>query len=107
MVQKQTENELYHTAMQPVNDGYAAMEAKEKATPEAEQKSEAFIKQSKLDEKAIEEQENAINKKFIQENPDSYISLSVLQSFAYSADYVDIAPLYEALSPAIKASAGG
>jgi peroxiredoxin len=101
------ENELYHTAMQPVNDGYAAMEAKEKATPEAEQKSEAFIKQSKLAEKTIEAQENAINKKFIQEHPDSYISLSVLQSFAYSADYVDIAPLYNALTPAIKASTAG
>ncbi|MDB5125958.1 TlpA disulfide reductase family protein [Mucilaginibacter sp.] len=101
------ENELYHTAMQPVNDGYAAMEAKEKATPEAEQKSAEYIKQNKLAEKAIEAQENAINKKFIQEHPDSYISLSVLQSFAYSADYVDIAPLYKALSPAIKASATG
>jgi peroxiredoxin len=101
------ENELYHTAMQPVNDGYAAMEAKEKATPEAEQKTEAFIKQSKLAEKTIEAQENAINKKFIQEHPDSYISLSVLQSFAYSADYVDIAPLYNALTPAIKASTAG
>jgi peroxiredoxin len=101
------ENELYQVALKPVSDGYAAMEAKEKATSEADQKTEAYIKQSKLDEKAIEKQENAINKKFIQEHPDSYISLNVLQSFAYSADYTDIEPLYNSLSPELKASEAG
>ena len=101
------ENEEYQTALQPVNDGYAAMEAKEKATPETEQKSEAYIKQNKLAEKAIEAQESAINKKFIQEHPNSVISLSVLQSYAYGADYKDIEPLYNGLSADIKASAVG
>jgi len=101
------ENELYHTALKPVNEGYDAMEAKEKAATEEQKKSEAFIKQAKLDEKAIEEQEKIINKKFIKDHPDSYVSLNALQSFAYSADYVDIAPLYEGLTADIKASKGG
>lgn len=101
------ENEQYNLSMKPVNDAYTALEAKQKAATEEQQKSPAFIKQSKLDEKAIEEQEKAINKQFITSNPDSYISLNALQSYAYSADYIDIAPLYEGLSTNIKASTGG
>lgn len=101
------ENATYQAALKPVMDGYAAMEAKEKAATEEQKNSDAFKKQAKADEKAIEAKEKAINQKFIKENPDSYISLNALQSYAYSADYVDIAPLYEALSPGIKASAGG
>ncbi|AMR31404.1 hypothetical protein A0256_08180 [Mucilaginibacter sp. PAMC 26640] len=100
------ENALYQAALKPVNDGYTAMEAKEKAAGD-QAKTPEFIKQAKLDEKAIDEKEKAINKQFITAHPDSYISLNALQSFTYSADYVDIAPLYENLSPAIKASEGG
>ncbi|MEB0263863.1 MULTISPECIES: TlpA disulfide reductase family protein [unclassified Mucilaginibacter] len=101
------ENEQYQAALKPVNDGYKAMEAKEKATPEADQKSDAFVKQAKAAEKAIEVQEKAINQKFIKSHQDSYVSMNALQSLAYSSDYVDIEPLYTSLSPAIKASAGG
>jgi peroxiredoxin len=101
------ESEQYRLAMKPVNEAYTALEAKQKAATEEQQKSPAFIKQGKLDEKAIEEQEKALNKQFITQNPDSYISLNALQSYAYSADYVDIAPLYEGLSANIKASTGG
>jgi hypothetical protein len=101
------DNEAYHAMLKPVNDAYAAMEAKEKAATEEQQKSEAYKKQSKLDEKAVETQENAINKKFIQEHPDSYVSLNVLQSLAYSADYVEIEPLYNSLSAKLKASEAG
>ncbi|MFA6085126.1 redoxin domain-containing protein [Mucilaginibacter sp.] len=101
------ENEQYRLAMKPVNDAYTALEAKQKAATEEQQKSPAFIKQGKLDEKAIEEQEKALNKQFITSHPDSYISLNALQSYTYSADYVDIAPLYQGLSANIKASTGG
>ncbi|MBD1392846.1 TlpA disulfide reductase family protein [Mucilaginibacter glaciei] len=101
------ENEEFNASMKPVNDAYAALEAKQKAATEAQQKDPAFIKQGKLDEKAIDLQEKEANRKFIAANPDSYISLNALQSYAYSADYVEIAPLFEGLSANIKASTGG
>ncbi|WP_428327790.1 redoxin domain-containing protein [Mucilaginibacter sp.] len=101
------DNTRYEAALKPTADAYAALEAKQsKASPE-EQKSEAFLKQGHKEEKAIDLQEAAINKKFIQENPDSFISLNVLESYAYSADYVDIAPLFNNLSPAIKETDNG
>lgn len=101
------ENEQYQAALKPVNDGYAAMEAKEKAATDEQKQSAAFIKQSKADEKVIDAQEKTITKKFLQEHPDSYVSLNSLQGFAYSADYAEIEPLYNGLSASIKESEGG
>jgi peroxiredoxin len=101
------ENEEYHALLKPVNDGYDAIEAKDKAATDDVKKSDAYVKQSKADEKAIEEQEKTLNKKFIQSHPNSVISLNVLQSFAYSADYKDIEPLYNGLSADVKATKSG
>jgi len=52
--------------------------------------------------KIIQDQRAAIYKKFIAENPDSYISLITLGSYAYSADYSDVAPLFNGLSDKVK-----
>ncbi|HVW96442.1 MAG TPA: TlpA disulfide reductase family protein [Mucilaginibacter sp.] len=101
------ENGEYEQAFKPVEAAYMALEAKSKAASDEEKQSEAFKKESDKAEKAIEAQESALNKKFIQEHPDSYISLNILPSYAYSADYSDIEPLFSGLAPAIKESEAG
>ena len=102
-----TDNENYRALMKPIEEGQNATDAKEKAaTPEQAQSAE-FLKQQKADQKALDAREKALNKQFIHDNPDSYVSMNALESYAYSADYVDIAPLYENLSPAIKNSVEG
>ncbi|MDF2433307.1 MAG: hypothetical protein JWP44_2938 [Mucilaginibacter sp.] len=101
------ENTQYETVLKPVNDAYTALQAKQNAATSDQQKSDEFEKENHKAEKAIEIQESAINKQFIQDHPDSYISLNVLESYAYSADYVDIAPLFNGLSPVIKDSEAG
>jgi peroxiredoxin len=101
------DNARYEQAIKPANAAYAALEAKQNAATPDQQKDDAFAKENNKTEKAIEEQESAINKKFIQDNSDSFISLNILESFAYGADYVDIAPLYDGLSPAIKETEAG
>ena len=101
------ENAKYELAHKPVDDAYMALDAKQKAASPDVQKSEAFEKENHKAEKDIDLQENTINKQFIKENPDSFISLNALESYAYSADYVDIAPLFNGLAPAIKASEPG
>ena len=101
------DNTRYDAALKPVNDAYDALEAKKKvATPEQLQ-SAAFDKENNRAEKAIEIQEAEANKKFINDNPDSYISLVALEGYAYAADYVDIAPLFNGLSPALKQTDAG
>ncbi|WP_413669875.1 redoxin domain-containing protein [Mucilaginibacter sp. Mucisp86] len=95
------DNEKYNLAEKPINDAYEALSAKRKtATPEQ-------LAELNAEEKKIDDQDAQVNKKFIQENPDSYVSLNALESYAYSADYVDIAPLFNNFSPAIKATEGG
>jgi peroxiredoxin len=101
------DNARYAAALKPVNDAYDALEARKKAATPEQQKSDAFDKDNNKAEKAIEAQEGEINKQFIHDNPDSYISVVALEGYAYGADYVDIAPLFDGLSAAIKATDAG
>ncbi|MDB5145631.1 MAG: hypothetical protein JWQ66_4344 [Mucilaginibacter sp.] len=101
------ENARYEAMMKPINDEETAIDAKEKAATPEQKNSDIFEREQHKAEKAAEARENEANKKFIQENPDSYISLNALESYAYSADYSDIAPLYNALSDAVKQSERG
>ncbi|PWK76552.1 peroxiredoxin [Mucilaginibacter oryzae] len=95
------DNQKLRLAKKPVNDAYEALEAKRKtATPDQ-------LSALNAEEKKIDDLDAQLSKKFIQENPDSYVSLNALESYAYSADYVDIAPLYNGLSAAIKATEAG
>jgi peroxiredoxin len=95
------DNEKYNLAEKPINDAYEALATKRKtATPEQ-------LSALNAEEKKIDDQDALVNKKFIQENPDSYVSLNALESYAYSADYVDIAPLFNNFSAAIKATEAG
>ncbi|TWJ03457.1 peroxiredoxin [Mucilaginibacter frigoritolerans] len=101
------DNERYDQVIKPINDDYDLLEAKKSVASKADKESEVYEKEYNKAEKAIELRENAINKKFIQDNPDSYVSLTVLQSFAYGADYAEIVPLYDNLTPAVKETSAG
>jgi peroxiredoxin len=101
------ENARYEAMMKPINDEETAIDAKEKAATPEQKNSDVFEREQHKAEKAAEAKENEANKKFIQDNPDSYISLNALESYAYSADYADIAPLYNGLSDAVKQSERG
>jgi len=101
------DNSNYEAALKPVNDAYTALEAKQSAATVEQKASEDFAKENNKAEKAIEAQESAINKQFIKDHPASYLSLNVLEDFAYGADYVDIAPLFNSLSPSVQNTVAG
>ena len=101
------DNEKYNLAQKPVNDAYEALAAKRKAATPEQQSSPEFAKQLSIEEKAIDDKSSATDKQFIKDNPDSYISLNALEGYAYSADYVDVAPLFDALTPAVKQTGAG
>ncbi|TWR24024.1 AhpC/TSA family protein [Mucilaginibacter pallidiroseus] len=101
------DNEEYRAMLKPVSEAYTAMEAKDKKATEAEKATEKYKKDEYLANKAVEKLEKELNAKFIASHPDSYVSLNILQSFAYSADYPEIAPLYNGLSARIKGTDGG
>ena len=101
------ENEKYLQAYKPINEGQKIIEDRDNAATPEQAQSPEFIKQDKADQKKLDAQESEVNKKFISENPDSYISLDALELYAYGADYADIAPIYDGLSATIKESPAG
>ena len=101
------ENEQFQMAYKPINDAQQAIVDKERAATPEQLQSPEFIEQDKLAQKAVNEQIVVVNKKFIKDYPDSYISLDLLEAYSYIADYADLAPLYNGLSDAIKESLDG
>ena len=97
----------YLLAYKPVEDAMNAVRAKIEATSAEERKSEAFEKEITKAFNGIKAQEMIMKKKFIQGNPGSFVSLEPLKSFAYRADYAEIAPLFNSLAPVVKGSADG
>jgi peroxiredoxin len=96
------DNEKLNIEMAAVNSEWERYWARlDKATDQQKQSPE-FGSETKKLSKDILQQQNVIEKKFITENPDSYISLFTLDSYAYTADYKDVVSLYNGLSPRLK-----
>ncbi len=100
------ENANYRAALKPIKEGFEAIEAKEKAAGD-QAKTPEFISQVKQERKALDQKEKAVNEQFIKDHPHSPVSLEALQAYSYSADYAEIAPLFEALAPEVKSSSTG
>jgi len=101
------ENIIYNTLLKTANRADDALEAKEKAATSEQRNSDILERENSQAQKAINTEKAALNKKFISENPDSYISLIALEMYAYYADYNSIAPLFDNLSASVKATEAG
>ena len=97
----------YILARKPVEDATNALRARIQTTSEEERKLETFEKEMAKAFNGITAQEMMIYKKFVQDNPGSFVSLEPLKSFAYRADYAETAPLFNSLTAAVKGSADG
>jgi peroxiredoxin len=96
------ENERYQAVMGPINKIEDEVDARNRAATDEQKNSETFRKSQFTAEKNAEKQEVAAEKKFISENPDSYISLMALEMYSYFSDYADVAPLYNGLTDRLK-----
>ena len=102
------DNARYEAMTKPFDAEQEALDAKIKTETQEQKDSESFQREIATAQKAVDDKEMNANKVFIQQNPSSYISLTALEMYsAYGADYADIAPLYEALTPEIKGTDGG
>ena len=101
------DNAKLDTAEKALNGDYDALNAhRTNATP-AQQQTDSYRKEADRLLAAILTKRAAIYKKFIKDNPDSYISLVTLGGYAYSADYADIAPLFDSMSDRMKKTVRG
>jgi len=102
------ENAEYDALNKPLNDAQDALDAKVKAATAEQKSSEEFERAITKEQKALDAKSNEVNANFIKSHPGSYISLMALEMYAaYGADYADVNPLYETLSPEIKQSEVG
>jgi peroxiredoxin len=102
------ENAEYDALNKPLNDAQDALDAKVKAATPEQKNSEEFERAITKEQKALDAKSNEVNAGFIKSHPGSYISLMALEMYAaYGADYADVNPLYESLSPEVKQSEGG
>jgi len=95
------------TAMKALSGDYDALSLKRNTTSPEDQQSETYKKEVDRLQNVLLAHRQAVYKKFIRDNPDSYISLVTLDSYAYLADYNDIVPLFDGLSSRIKQTAFG
>lgn len=72
-----------------------------------QRKSKEFRQSIEKKFEAIGEEQKKIKAQFIKENPNSLISLHVLQNYDYAADYSVVALMYAGLSDAVKNSKSG
>jgi len=86
---------------------YVRLDEKIKGSSDLEKQSDSYRKEISELTKDVVQRAAAINKAFIQDNPDSYVSLLYLRTASASGDYSELAPLYDGLSARIKQSERG
>ncbi|HZY38752.1 MAG TPA: TlpA disulfide reductase family protein [Mucilaginibacter sp.] len=96
------DNAKLDTSLKGLNGDYDALATIRNTTPPDQQQSDSYKKEiDKLVDTMLAHRQ-AMYKKYIQDNTASYISLVTLVSYAYAADYKDIAPLFDGLSDRVK-----
>jgi hypothetical protein len=101
------DNEKLNIEMTAVNSSWERYSAKLNAASGQQGQSPEFQKEINKLKKGIQQQQNDADKKFITENPDSYISLFPLEGYAHSADYNDVVSLFNRLSARVKQTVRG
>ncbi len=103
------DNARYEAIMAPINKIEDAVDTRNRNATDEQKKSESFMKTQFKTEKdaGTSDREVAADKKFIHENPDSYVSLMALEMFTYYTDYADYEPLFNGLTDRIKQTEAG
>jgi hypothetical protein len=101
------DNEKLNSGLTAVNSAWDKCLDRANAATGQQRQSVEFQDETNKELNDIQQQKNIVDKKFIAENPDSYISLYTLNNYAYSGDYKGTAALYDGLSDRLKQSTMG
>jgi peroxiredoxin len=102
------DNAAYKAFIKPATDKMAKLNAEYSAASPETRKTKEFSDAIDKKEEAIDKEQTELTKQYIKAHPNAYISLVALNSAggAY-AEYADISPLYNLLSPELKATTAG
>ncbi|GAA4492707.1 TlpA disulfide reductase family protein [Hymenobacter ginsengisoli] len=101
------ENAAYNQALKPVAAARAAIAARTLAATPAQRESTAFKKELDALNQQVVARAIRIRKEFIQAHPVSFLNLTLITQLAYYTDYAEVAPIFNALPPALRASEDG
>ncbi|UFH54618.1 TlpA disulfide reductase family protein [Spirosoma sp. KNUC1025] len=95
------------TMLKSSTDKMAQLMKDYQSATDVQKKSKAFEESIDKRNEAIQAEQKKIKAQFIQENPNTVVSLDVLQQYDYTPDYAEVSPLFDGLSGAVKNSKSG
>lgn len=102
-----TDDQRLQASLKPVLDKMKAARAEAGTASAEERKSPAFAARTLARRDALDQEYTQDQQIFIKANPSSWVSLDMLTNLMDVPRYGVVAPLYEGLSPTLKASAQG
>lgn len=101
-------NQQFIDALKPIEAKQKAIYAKYKAATPEQQQSKSFMSQLEDEFNALDLEQKGITKKFIQEHPQTIVSLDALKTLGgYTPDYNEEGPLFALLSDQVKNTQAG
>lgn len=98
----------YKTSLLPINKEFEALDAEFAAAPEEKKEDEEFIASLRSKAEGLYKKQTAINEDFVHNNPDSYVSLTILEELASPENITSfIRPAYDKLGGNLKSTTLG
>src|SRR5690606_15561359 len=98
----------YKSELSTINTEFEALDAEFQAAPDEKKEDEEFIGSLRSKAELIYEKQNSINEDFVHNNPDSYVSLSILEDLVSPANITSfVGPAYEKMAASLKATTLG
>ncbi|MCC2599939.1 TlpA disulfide reductase family protein [Sphingobacterium sp. FBM7-1] len=94
----------YHNQLSVINEGFEALNETYHAAPEEKQQDEAFMGGLQEQADALFKKQKDISLAFIQDNPDSYVSLVIVNEELNPENVTALKPAFESLSSSLKAT---
>lgn len=95
----------YQGLLNDINEGFAALDAEYQAAPDEQKQDETFIQGLQAKAEELYEKQADISEAFVTSNPNSYVSLTILDEEASPVKLASfVKPAYEGLSSSLKAT---
>ena len=93
----------YQGLLNDINEGFAGLDAEYQAASDEQKQDEAFVQGLQAKAEVLYEKQEDVSEEFVKSNPNSYVSLTILDEEASSENVTSfVKPAYENLSNSLK-----
>lgn len=93
----------YQGLLNDINEGFAGLDAEYQAASDEQKQDEAFVQGLQAKAEVLYEKQEDVSEEFVKSNPNSYVSLTILDEVASSENVTSfVKPAYENLSNSLK-----